>query len=245
MINRVKKNISIPAYLQIRELILQQLKDSSLKPGDCLPSEKKLCEIYNVSRITVRGAISSLTNEGLLYSVAGKGTFVNEVAQEQQLEYVSSFLAESKKKNFQPGIRVLEQAIIPADKDIASHLRIKPGEKTIKIRRLKLANGLPLFIEKRFIPYRYCPSLIEEGLAFASLTKLLKNKYHLKIKHRDIKVKPMLLHTEAAMLLETKKNLPGLLVTETLFLENNQPIKWEERIHRTGLHFTTNAVLEE
>ena len=242
MKDRVEKNNSIPAYQQIKELILRQLKDGSLKPGDCLPSEKEFCETHNVSRITVRSATSSLANEGLLYTVVGKGTFVNEMMQEEQLEHVSSFSAKLRKKNFQPGIKVLEESIIPADRNVARYLKIKLGDKVIKIKRLKLINDIPLFIEKRFIPYRYCPSLIEEGLASASLTKLLKNKYHLKIKHRDIKVKPTIMDVETALLLQVRKNLPGLLVFETLFLENNQPIKWEERIHKSGIHFTSKVV---
>ena len=242
MENRVKKNNSIPAYQQIRELILRQIKDGSLKPGDCLPSEKELCKIHDVSRITVRRAALSLANEGFLYTVVGKGTFVNEIMQEQQLEYVSSFWAEPHKKNLHPQIKVLEEGVIPADRTVAQYLEIKLGEKVIKIKRLKLINDIPLFVEKRFIPYRYCPSLIEEGLASTSLTKLLKNKYHLEIKHRDIKIKPTIMDTETALLLQTGKNLSGLLVFETLFLGNNQPIKWEERIHKSGIHFTSNVV---
>ena len=91
MINNVNKNISTPAYQQVRELILQQIKSGKIKPEEKIPSESQLCNIYNISRITVRQAVASLINDGLLHTAPGKGTFVNGIMQEAQLEYIAGF----------------------------------------------------------------------------------------------------------------------------------------------------------
>jgi len=241
----INKEAPIPAYQQVRDLILSRIKNGKIKPGDKIPSESQLCNIYNISRITVRQAVSSLVNDGLLHTAPGKGTFVNGIVQEAQLEYITSFKTQSRRKGFTASIKLLEGKVMKPDKEIAENLKLKAGEKVIKIKRVKLANNIPIYTELRFVPYKYCPTLIKENLADRSLTELAKNRYNLKVKSRDIVVTPIALDSEAAMLLRTQKGSPGLFVTETLFLDNGAPFKWEQRVHKSGLHFTTKAVLEE
>ncbi len=76
MIKKVDKEIAVPAYQQIGQMILKQLGSGKIKPGEKIPSESQLCEICSVSKITVRQAVSSLVDDGLLKKVPGKGTFV-------------------------------------------------------------------------------------------------------------------------------------------------------------------------
>lgn len=239
----INKNISTPAYQQVRELILQQMKNGQIKPGDKIPSLNQLCQMYDISRITVRQAIDSLIHDGLLYTAPGKGTFANGIMQEAQLEYVVGFKAESKRRGFTATINVLEAEIIAADREISEHLQIREHEKVIRIKRVKIANNIPLYTELRYIPHKYCPDLIEENLAESSLTELAQARYNLKFGKRDVVVTPILLDSESAMLLRTKEGQAGLFVTETLFLENGAPFKWEQRVHKSGLHFTARTAL--
>lgn len=74
----VTKNSSVPLYKQLKEIIQEQIESGQKKPGDNIPSEKELCNIYNISQITARKAIFELVNDGALYRVPGKGTFVAE-----------------------------------------------------------------------------------------------------------------------------------------------------------------------
>jgi len=72
----ISKVSSVPLYLQLKVLIKEKIKKNILKPGDILPSERKMCEIYGVSQITIRQALNELTQKGILLRVPGKGTFV-------------------------------------------------------------------------------------------------------------------------------------------------------------------------
>lgn len=67
----------IPMYKQIREYILDLIRENSWRPNDRIPSENELAEKFNVSRITIRGALSKLIEEGLIYRVQGKGSFIS------------------------------------------------------------------------------------------------------------------------------------------------------------------------
>src|SRR5437660_2321569 len=69
-----EQDSSVPRYYQLKEIIREQI--ASWEPGQLIPSELELCQMYSVSRTTVRKALDHLTQEGLLYRIQGKGTFV-------------------------------------------------------------------------------------------------------------------------------------------------------------------------
>jgi DNA-binding LacI/PurR family transcriptional regulator len=75
---KIEKDSSKPLYRQLQNIIKEQIESQEKKPGDNIPSEKELCNIYGISQITARKAIFELVNDGALYRVPGKGTFVAE-----------------------------------------------------------------------------------------------------------------------------------------------------------------------
>ncbi len=72
----LKKDSPVPLYIQLKEIIKEQIAEGVLKPQMPLPSERELCKIYDISHITVRQALVELTKEGFLFRVPGRGTFV-------------------------------------------------------------------------------------------------------------------------------------------------------------------------
>lgn len=72
----IDRDVPIPAYYQLRQLIKEQIRQGILQPGDRIPTEAELCERYNLSRTPVRQALQQLVFEGLLVRTPGRGTFV-------------------------------------------------------------------------------------------------------------------------------------------------------------------------
>jgi len=72
----LKKDSPVPLYIQLKEIIKEQIAEGVLRPQMPLPSERELCKIYDISHITVRQALVELTKEGFLFRVPGRGTFV-------------------------------------------------------------------------------------------------------------------------------------------------------------------------
>lgn len=66
-----------PLYIQVREYLMDQISNNTWKPHDKIPSENELSRLFSVSRITVSNAISHLVNEGIVYRIKGKGTFIS------------------------------------------------------------------------------------------------------------------------------------------------------------------------
>ena len=94
----IDKNSPIPAYYQIKQIILEKINNSEWKVGQCIASERELSEAYGVSRMTVRQALGELVQEGILLREKGKGTFVCEpkVTQKDMMSF-SEIISKSGK----------------------------------------------------------------------------------------------------------------------------------------------------
>ncbi|MBQ6896322.1 MAG: GntR family transcriptional regulator [Oscillospiraceae bacterium] len=87
----INHDSSIPLYIQLSGILEEAIYNKDYKDGEKLPSENQLCKQYNVSRITVRQALSKLEQKNLVYSVHGKGTFVRLAEISQGLVKITSF----------------------------------------------------------------------------------------------------------------------------------------------------------
>lgn len=85
------KDSAKPLYLQVKESLEEDIHSKKYPVGSKLPSEKDLCEIYKVSRITIRQALDILEKKGMIYSIHGKGTFVKATVIDSNLQKISSF----------------------------------------------------------------------------------------------------------------------------------------------------------
>src|SRR5260370_27973747 len=111
----VEQDSSTPRYSQLKEIIREQY--ASWEAGQPIPSELELCQMYSVSRTTVRKPLDHLTQEGLLYRIQGKGTFVAPPKLRERFVHQATDIYEDMAS---PAItirtHVLEQAVIPASK---------------------------------------------------------------------------------------------------------------------------------
>ncbi|HQA58009.1 MAG TPA: GntR family transcriptional regulator [Acetivibrio sp.] len=73
----INKYSNEPLYSQLKNIIIEKIEKGEYPSGSKIPSEQELCELYDISRPTVRQAISELTSSGYLYKEKGKGTFVS------------------------------------------------------------------------------------------------------------------------------------------------------------------------
>ena len=73
---KIARESPVPLYLQLKGIIKEQVEKGILEQDSLIPSERKLCEIFDISHITVRQALVELTKENFLFRVPGRGTFV-------------------------------------------------------------------------------------------------------------------------------------------------------------------------
>ncbi|GAB2644413.1 GntR family transcriptional regulator [Gordonia jinhuaensis] len=163
-----------PKHEQLRH-VLEKYCTEQLSPGDVLPSERALCEQYAVSRITVREAIGQLVADGLLVRVHGKGTFVAAHEVRSQL-HLASFHEDMRKLGLTPSTAVLAATEDTLPADTAQLLGRSLGDKGFHIRRLRLANGLPMSVDDSWLDGARFPGLLHHDLG-SSLYELFEREY--------------------------------------------------------------------
>ena len=140
----------LPLYCQLAEEI-EKIDAGEWNPGECIPSERELSAIYNMSRITVRKAIDELERKGKLEKIQGKGTFVSNHSIVQSLGTVYSFAKEMGKQGKITSTKLLERSVIPADSKLAKNLNLDEGTSVIFIKRLRCDElGHAIMVEKTY-----------------------------------------------------------------------------------------------
>ncbi len=221
----------LPRYYQLKEIMREKIRTGEWKPGDLIPSERELGELYGISRMTARQAITELVNEGLFYREQGKGTFVSRRKITQQLIHLTGFTEDMRARGQQPATRVLSAEMRPADEALAERLRIKPGLLIFRLHRLRLADGEPLAIEVSHISFIGCEKLLEEDLEHNSLYRLLETRYGLPLLEADQELEAGLIGSEEAQYLKMPVGSPALFTRRVTYTERNQPIEYASSVY--------------
>jgi GntR family transcriptional regulator len=161
----------VPRYYEIEQALRARIAD--LKPDDPLPSDAMLCEEFGVSRMTARNAVQRLAQEGIVYRVPGRGTFVAEPPVHRQAGNLLSFTEEMRRRGHAPSSRLVGREVREPRPAEASRLQLKPDAEVIAIRRLRLADGEPVAYEEAVFPAALAPLLLAADLERRSLHNTL------------------------------------------------------------------------
>jgi len=233
----IDKKSPIPVYYQLKNIILKKIKDGEFTEGSLIPSERDLGEELNISRMTVRQALNQLVTEGVLYREKGRGTFVakSKIVQRN----IMSFSDTVRNKGLVPSTVILHYEKISDRNDINTILDLKEDDKLYNIKRLRLANDVPIAIEEVFIPERYCPRLEAFDLK-SSLYKLLKEEYSFSISYIDNVIEAVKPTKEEKKLLDLPDATPVLRITNTSHNDDGTRLFYEKDVYRSD-EYTYNV----
>jgi GntR family transcriptional regulator len=206
----INRNGIVPFYYQIQQQLYERIRLGELKPGDALPSEHEISTRLGVSRMTARLAVKSLCDLGIVYSKQGKGSFVSGLKLEKNFRQVLSFTEEMALSGRQARSRILGFETIPAEAEVAQALGIKRQESVVRLRRLRIADSVPMGIESSYLPDRLCPGLKDTFDPRTSLYKALSDRYGIQMAIAD-EVKRIGRSGGSAAAAHTKRK-PGLLL---------------------------------
>lgn len=233
-LRKVSKDNMLPLHYQLKEILQEMIENGDFKPGDAIPTEREICEIQGVSRMTVNKAILSLVNEGILYREQGRGTFVSKPKFKKQLSMLRGFSEEMDAQGFKTSTKILNFEIKEAAKHNKSALRLPDSENLIiEIERLRISDGDPLAIEKVILPYYMFKNMTRDVIEGKSLYDILRKKYKYKLKRAIQTVEPIKLNEGKAKLLNLENESLALLFTRTTFNENEVPIEYTTSIYRS------------
>lgn len=211
----------VPKHVLLRDAIAELVR-GELGPDAAIPSERELMATYGVSRATVRKAIDSLVNDGLLRRTHGRGTFVARPRLESQL-HLASFSQDMRRRGLVPSTRLLRVELAAAPDDAAAALGLEPGALAWRLDRVRLADGQPIALERGWYPHEPLPDLDRQTLS-GSLYAILSDVYGLGIDHAEQTLWGESADAETARLLDAPLHTP-LLVFRRVSRAGEQPLE--------------------
>jgi GntR family transcriptional regulator len=224
----IKHESPIPLYIQIKDFIRHNIESGEFAGHTRLPSERKLAQQFDVSRLTVTKALKELELEGLIYAQVGKGTYVTPSAKiDQKLETLSSFTQEMHARRKKVSNRVLSAVIESASDEAAIALKILPGEDIFSLRRIRIADEQAIALEHSHIPHRLCPSILQShDFERESLYQVLEDVYGLQLTTAYQTVEARLASPDEARALDIEVKAAVLGFTRVTYNHDNQPVEF-------------------
>lgn len=211
----INKSIPIPIYYQLKNLILTQIRNGELRPGDMIPTELAFQNSLDLSRTTIRQALSELVMEGYLYRVKGKGTFVAKPKLVQDfMRKLEPFADQMKRINANAITNVLSCEAQKPSIIVQEALQLPVDENVIYLRRLRFANNIPIVLVDTYLPTD-CSFLLNADLSNTSMYSLLARDAATKI----VRVARRIEAVNAGQSSNTYLNIPigmALLLTKTI-----------------------------
>ncbi|UII55426.1 GntR family transcriptional regulator [Cytobacillus spongiae] len=227
----IDKNSPIPIYFQLEEHLRAQIENGSLEVDEAIPSERELAETFQISRMTVRQAINNLVTEGLLYRQKGKGTFVNKKKVEQKLQGLTSFTEDMLERGMKPSSKLISFEIIPADKQVAQALNLNENTPIYEIKRVRLADQLPMALETTFLPANLVKGLTED-IINQSLYQYIEHHLGLIINEASQEIEASTPKETEMKLLEIESSAPVLFIKRVSYLQDGTPFELVKSSYR-------------
>lgn len=214
-----------PRYMQIADLLTEQIKDGTLTPGAMMPTEAELQATYDVSRVTIRKAMKVLVDNELLYRVRGSGSYVKAPKAQHNAFQLMGFIEEVSAQGKIPSSKVIAFETCPCSHAIASKLNLEEGTLIYAIQRLRLIDDEPEILECTYLPVAMFTDLSIDIMQTSKYDYIEHQKGMQIAKSRQC-VWPDSTSLSLADLLNTKENTPILRVESVSELVDGTPFEY-------------------
>lgn len=235
--NEINKNVPVPLYYQLIQILMDDIKSGKLKPGDAIPTENELQKLYGLSRTTIRKAISELIHENVVEARRPKGVFVcKSRASEMSNGILTSFTEEFILAGYTPGSKLLNMQVVPANHLIAEQLNMIEGTPIHYIYRLRFLNNEAVSISHAYVPYSIAPNLTKDDFSDSGNTQslywTLSKKYGIQLVRAIETISAVILSKEESALLEVQPGLPATVRSRQVSDDNDSVVLYEKSILR-------------
>ncbi len=232
----------ISFYQQLYTILRQELARGTWKPGERMPSEAELIATYGVSRITVRQAFELLVNDGLVYRRRGSGTYVTIPLIEHGLNRIISFTDDMQRRGLHPDTRLIAARLEPATADVARRLDIEPGEELAVLERLRLADGMPMSVERSHLVHRLCPDILDGDYVQTPLHIALRERYGIRLARAQQAIHAVAADKTMAGVLSAPVGTPLFFIERTSFRQGGLPVEFLQLYHRGDRYVLYNEL---
>jgi GntR family transcriptional regulator len=232
-----------PKYFQISRQIIERIQRGELEVGAPVPSENDIIEKYRVSNTTARKALHELERAKWVDRVKGKGTFVRNYAVERAITRIFGFTKNMVEAGRKPSTKLLSLRLRKGDHTQSINGRCYTMRGPFcEIERLRLADGIPMMKETRYLSLRLCPAIQRHNLE-QSLYTIFARHYGIHLTEIEQMLSAVLLEGESLEVFELRKPIPAFRVEGVSFCGKNLIVEMEDSIYRGDIYrFAAKAV---
>ena len=225
-----------PRYHQVYVTLRTWVLDGTYKPGDQIPTEPQLCEMFDVSRITVRKAIDNLAREGWLLRQQGRGTFVQlsaaRAAAAADLESVRDRVAGLAAATEVVDLNVIEVA---PDEETAAALGVADGALVQRATHVRTLKGVRLGLITTYVPLDIARLVASAEMARQPMFELLATA-GIRVARADQYIGATLAGVEVAGALDIEVGAPMLRLTRIVFDTEGRPVERVVALYRADAY---------
>lgn len=234
---------TIPLHEQLSDTLRERIQTRTWVPRQRIASEHELMETFHLSRGTVRRAIKTLVDEGLLVQRHGQGTFVAEPGVHHPSgERMLSFAASLREQGKAFQTIVLEQQVVPASEMAAAGLALEPGTPVLFLRRVRVVADEPVVCQESWLNLPVCPGLDNADFTTESAFDAVERCSGHRIKFSSMHYQAQAATKALAVYLRCKPGDPLLALEQTISLEDHVPVEWSTSWLREGQSVLGNSV---
>ncbi|TXH36007.1 MAG: GntR family transcriptional regulator [Rhodospirillaceae bacterium] len=231
---------SLPLYARLESTLAAAIAAGEFPVGSRLPTETELGTQFRASRTTVRKAIENLVARGLVEIRRGTGTFVIQPRITQELTELTGFVEDMEALGHTASAKLLDRMILAAEADVAEQLAVAPGTPVMRIRRLRLANGVAMSLDETYLPRDIGDRIVTHDLDTEPIFSLLEQRYGIPLVEADYRLEAALADHEVAGALTVPAGSPVFLIERTSYSTAGRPVDYEKLHYRGDLiRFTT------
>jgi GntR family transcriptional regulator len=224
-----------PLYAQVKALMMQRLIAGQWRPGEMLPSEFQLADLFGVSQGTARKALDELAGENVVVRRQGRGTFVAEHDDHRALFHFFHLVGPDGER------RLPESRLISVRKGLAGRLEagrlaVGRGVPVIRIRRIRLLDDRPAIAETIAVPQKLFPDLADIREVPNTLYDFYERRYGVTIARAVERLAAVAADERDARLLETAPGVPLLEIDRTALALDGAPVEWRVSRCLTATH---------
>src|SRR3984893_2007443 len=224
-----------PLYAVLETQIAAGIAGGEFPVGSQLPTEDRLVQRFAVSRTTVRKAIQNLSNRGLIEIRRGTGTFVTQPRITQDLTELTGFVEDMDALGHAATARLIDRTVVAADADVAQHLALAVGTRVIRIRRVRLANGVGMSLDETYLPLEIGEKIVTHDLEAEPIFALLEQRYNIPLVEAEYKLKAVSADADVAAALGVDTGTAAVLIERASYSVGNRPVDYENLHYRGDL----------
>lgn len=207
------------------ELIETYIAEHNLTPHVKLPSERDMCDMWNLNRATLRSAVRRMIMEHRLYARIGAGTYVAPPKFVRHLQDMESLARTAEKTGRTLTTRLLHSDMLECNKELSQKMRLKLGHRIFVLQRLRSLDGVPTTLELSYIDHERCPGIEKRDLSAESLYAILRADYGIQVTHGQENISITYATEQEAELLDIAQGTPAFYVNGVTCDTDDRPVE--------------------